>query len=250
MVVIAQRGSATTDNATGGDKTSLTFTKPTGTVAGDVVLVLWSANGVTVTPDTGFVEVVSQIADTSNLTTKLYYKVAGGSEPASYVFTCAAGPVMGSCTAWSGADNADPIGTNFATSGGAGVAEPATTPTTNNNALAGRVFYYRSALIVSATPITFTSGLSEVFEHATTSPGNTSRSHAMYLDAADFDDGASTKAGLAITATGTETRNTYGTFTLRAAITNAASDYGAASTVANVPKGGVGAKVVEYFRQA
>lgn len=218
---IAQRGSATTDNADNADKTSLVLTKPTGTVSGDVLVAFFTANSVAVTPPSGFTEVFSQIGSTSTLTSHMYVKVAGGSEPSTYTFTCSSGPVLCTLTAWSGVDNSNPVGTNFASSGGAGASEPQTTPTTNNDAVQGRVFYFRSAQL-SGTDVTFTGpggSVTELFDHLTVTSSNNRRMHALYTESTDFTGGGATKVGAAITASAAESNNTYATFVLRAAKT-------------------------------
>lgn len=240
-MAIAQRGGSTTDDASGSgsgaDKTSLVLTKPTGVVEGDVLIALWTANGVSVTPPTGFNLVVSQIAGTSTVTTKLYYKVAGASEPSTYTFTCTAGPVLCSMVAFSGVDNANPIdaSSGFATSGTTTSTEARTTPTTNNNAQQGRVFYYRSAMIGSDTALTFTGASgTELFDDTIIRTASSRRSHAMYCDTADFSGGGATKAGLAITCGATETQNTDGTFVLRAQLVTSAGTAAVTGT-ANAP---------------
>lgn len=232
-MAIAQRGSATTDDASAGDKTNYVVTKPTGVVAGDILVALWTANGVAVTPDTGFNLVVSQ---TNTITTKLYYKIAGGSEPSSYTFVSGLGPGVLSLVAFSGVDNINPISTNFATTGDAGGSDPAT-PTTNNDAQQGRVCYYRSAGVAAPTDITYTTAAAatELFDHVChRASAATNRSHALYLDNSSFTGGGATKAGIAIVAAGTETSSTYGTFVLRENLVINAGTAAVTSTV-NAP---------------
>lgn len=68
---------------------TLTVSKPAGTVSGDLMLAVMSAGGTgsgSWTGDTGWTE----IADEGSLPNlRLAYKMAGGSEPSSYTFTCA-----------------------------------------------------------------------------------------------------------------------------------------------------------------
>jgi sialidase-1 len=219
---ITQRGSASTDKISGADRSTLSVTKPTGTVAGDVLVAFFTRNGVAVTPPSGFTQVYSRIADTNGLTTSMYVKVAGGSEPATYDWTSGSGPIMCTITAWTGVDNVNPIGAaNFASSGGAGVSEPATTPTISaNTAQQGRLFYFRSTFLASATVVTLAGPggtVSEVFEESASTASNSHRTHALYTESTDFTRGGASKVGAAITATGTETKNTYATFVLQAA---------------------------------
>lgn len=93
--------SATTQN--GATSTSLVINKPTNTQSGDLMIAFMSSDSTatTWTGDTGWTEVADQNA-APNL--RVAYKVAGGSEPASYTFTAAASRVLaGSILTYRGA---------------------------------------------------------------------------------------------------------------------------------------------------
>ena len=87
-MAITHRNSQTyaSDSSTG----SLIFTKPTGTLEGDILVafIVYSSAGDTINPPTGFVEIEGGTGTTS-VTAKSYYKVAGDSEPTTYSFTSA-----------------------------------------------------------------------------------------------------------------------------------------------------------------
>jgi len=235
---ITQVGTATTaGTGATADTNSLVVNKPTGTALNDVLVAAFTCNSVTVTPPSGFTEFAS--TSNSTLFTRLYYKVAGGSEPATYTWgTSANGPIHVALTAWRGCDTADPIANDPATSNSTGATEPVTTPTmTANDTTTGRMFFVRSSFISSATPISFasTAFTQEVFETSQTTPGNTSRTQALYGWNHDFEGTAAAKPGVAVTATGTEANNTAFTFALRAQrVANAIAGHASASASLSV----------------
>lgn len=102
---IAQRGASTNGNST---NTSLTINKPTGVVAGDVMIVNIGQrnNGTTAPTCAGWTAISSGAIDGGTTLGALLYKVAGASEPASYTFTLGAGANNneGTIVAFSGVD--------------------------------------------------------------------------------------------------------------------------------------------------
>jgi hypothetical protein len=77
--------SASTQNTT--SSTTLTIAKPTGTIEGDLMVAVMAASTATTwTGDTGWTELADQGAGPS---LRIAYRVAGPSEPSSYVFTSA-----------------------------------------------------------------------------------------------------------------------------------------------------------------
>src|SRR5205823_12829996 len=102
QAAIALRGIATTATTT---TTTLTITKPTGVVAGDVMIANISNPGANAgATSTGWI-LIGAAANTGGRSTVLY-KVAGGSEPSSYAFALDAGTTagLGSIVAFSGVD--------------------------------------------------------------------------------------------------------------------------------------------------
>ena len=83
---IEYRSQASTSNS--GTGASLTITKPSNTASGDLmVAVMAHSSGTgTWTGDTGWTEAAEFTSDDPHL--RIAYKVAGGSEGASYTFTC------------------------------------------------------------------------------------------------------------------------------------------------------------------
>jgi hypothetical protein len=87
---IQQRGTATTNNGSG---TSLTLAKPTGVVAGDVMIANIALRGGTATQFptlSGWTNVTTPVdfeGGGAHHRCALLYKVAGASEPSSYTFT-------------------------------------------------------------------------------------------------------------------------------------------------------------------
>jgi hypothetical protein len=102
---IAQRGSSTNGTST---NTSLTINKPTGVVAGDVMIVNIGQrnNGTTAPLLSGWTPIASGVIDGGTTMGALLYKVAGGSEPTSYTFTLGSGADNneGTIVAFSGVD--------------------------------------------------------------------------------------------------------------------------------------------------
>jgi len=105
---IAQRGTATSATS---QTTTITITKPTGVVSGDVMLVNITSNNGSAASLLGWTSLGTGIFNGSNLHATVLYRVAGGSEPASYIFSLGAGAndAVGTIVAFSGVDNTTPI---------------------------------------------------------------------------------------------------------------------------------------------
>jgi len=101
--------SATSARATTGN---LTINKPVGVVSGDVMIasIAIRPDTATVTPPTGWTVVRTTIYSGTNKLI-VYYKVAGGSEGASYTWTMGSSPAysVGGILAFSGVDTSSPI---------------------------------------------------------------------------------------------------------------------------------------------
>lgn len=102
--------SATCGQASG--TSSITLNKPTGTVSGDVLVAhIGTSNGPALTTPSGWTQ-IPNLAGIINADQRLvsYYKVAGGSEPASYTFTTGATDgIAGGIAAYTGVDTTAPI---------------------------------------------------------------------------------------------------------------------------------------------
>ncbi len=224
-MTITQRGTFTS-SATASDALSQAVNKPTGVVAGDVLIALvthHTSNSDITSGPSGWTK-VDDFTTPGLLKTQVWVKVAGGSEPASYTWTAAGSATTQRitilCSAWAGADNVSPVGANIIVSGAqSNATEPLTTPSVTTTADVGRVFYLRASRVASNTPLTFSTAgaATEVGESGNNGAASgTSYSQALYVANADYS-GTGSKSGLAITASGTETDNNYGTFTLKAA---------------------------------
>ena len=137
--------------------TSLTVAKPAGTTAGDVLLATVShqgGSGRSISPPAGWTNIPgANASDGSNARIHAFYKVATGSEPASYVFTLTGGggmSIAGGVVALQGASTTSPINAaGAASTGGANVLQltaPSITTTKPNTALV-----YSGAVNTSAT---------------------------------------------------------------------------------------------------
>jgi hypothetical protein len=115
---------------------AFSMNKPAGVVSGDVMVATMRVSAFlsfSFSAPSGWTEVAS-ISDSN---AKLYYKVAGGSEPASYSFGSMVGlgaTMVGTIVAFSGVDNAAPIGaTAKSTGSGSTVPLPVVTATRNGS---------------------------------------------------------------------------------------------------------------------
>ncbi|MFM9006540.1 MAG: hypothetical protein ACKOSR_13735, partial [Flavobacteriales bacterium] len=171
---IALRGTATTATTTG---TTLTINKPTGVVAGDVMLVNISqlGNSGTDASLTGWtlsqaVTIPTTGGASNGRRAMVLYKVAGGSEPTSYSFTLGSGvsSAAGGIVAFSGVDNAAPIdasGSYTTSTGSTTVSAPTITTQTANAAV---IMFGAAAAnpTWSAWAATNPSSLTELYENA------------------------------------------------------------------------------------
>lgn len=124
-MAISYRASSAANNK-GAPTSTLAITKPTGTVAGDFLIGVFTAPQVTITNPSGWTNILTQSAS-SGARIQVAYKVAGGAEGASYSFTVSGSTttLAGSIMCLSGVDTTTPIDTSA--SNGA-VASSATTP--------------------------------------------------------------------------------------------------------------------------
>ncbi len=113
---IAQRGTSTSANST---NTTLTITKPTGVVAGDIMIAnITQRNSTGTISLAGWTAISQATYDGGSTSGAILYKVAGGSEPANYAFGLGAGANnnTGTLVAFSGVD----VTGGFLVGGGAG----------------------------------------------------------------------------------------------------------------------------------
>ncbi|MCP3141529.1 cell wall anchor protein [Pyxidicoccus xibeiensis] len=184
LSTVSYRSSST---ASGKSITSLTIAKPTGTVAGDVLLArIINRNNVAAvaTAPAGWTLLRSD-QSASQIKAWVFYKVAGSAEPASYAFTIDLASYMaGSISAFSGADNANPIDAHSGQKNGttASFDTPAIT-TTAANGLAvwfGAQIWTGAACPVS--PIVPPTGFTEPFDTCLVSSSTGLLYDAAYKD--------------------------------------------------------------------
>lgn len=157
-MAIALRGSPSHDS----NGTPLVLTKPVGTVSGDVLFCHVFSFGVITLPS-GFT-VIGSGTDGASENYVYAYKVAGGSEPATYSFSSTANPHVVSLWAMSGVDNTTPVEaySSINRNNTATPAAPAATPTVNNVWMVSLFYDSQQANTVSAGP----SGMTQLdFQH-------------------------------------------------------------------------------------
>lgn len=209
------------DTNTGGEPGttgSVVITKPDGVASGDVLVAFACTNELTITVPAGFTQVaLSANADTpGTFSGGMWYKVAGGSEPASYTFSKSAdgGPIAVSLSAFRGCNTTSPIDVSSEIAGGA-AGEPANPATSVTQTASGHLVYARFTRNVSGTSgvaeapaySNGTAGWSELGEAAAFSGATVNYGVGVY--AADADTGAGAQTEPAITVSRTETDNVY-----------------------------------------
>jgi hypothetical protein len=118
------RGTATTATSA---SASFTCAKPTGVVAGDILISLQFTDlGVGSTPS-GWTQLRNYTAD---IESRLAWKVAGSSEPASYTFSQSTGGIGGGAIviALQGASTSTPVSAVGSTGSGSTVTTPSVNP--------------------------------------------------------------------------------------------------------------------------
>lgn len=216
-MAITQVGSATSNTSTVG--TDIAVTKPTGVASGDVIIAFGCTTETTPYFDTlpaGFTEfATSATGDTPNLfRASAWYKICGGSEPASYTFGSggaegAGAPLVVTMAAWRGVDvSGSPILHVSEVAGGTST-EPSDPATSFTQSGTGRLFFVRAVRSTTAIP-TFsnaTGGWSELVDDGDFSGGSIRYGMALY--ARDIDTGAGAATEPSITCSTTETDNVY-----------------------------------------
>lgn len=218
-MTIAQRGSATTGtSANVVDGGTLACNKPVGVVDGDVLLAWVTRNDRTLDMPSGWTQVddkVAGVAGTDHFETALCSHVAA-SDGASYTWTvhgATAAPMLITIVAFSGVDTVHPLAGETMVGYNTDQVEPLTTGTTAKlYGVQYRALYSRSARIVSATPITFTTAgaATEISDAGIFSGGTVSYSQAVYLANAV----ATAATGAALTISGTAITDTHDVTTI------------------------------------
>ncbi|MFD4474688.1 hypothetical protein ACFWPU_01025 [Streptomyces sp. NPDC058471] len=202
-----------TQTGTQANATAATASKPTGTVSGDLLLAVFTSNSQNCTPPSGWTETTDEAIEVFRC--QVFYKVAGGSEPASYTFSVpAAAPLVLSVTALRGVDTADPIDIDMVSATSLTHAEPYSTPTVTGGSV-GRLVYIRAVRFSGSTVPTFTaSGVTELIDVGVFSGGSVSYGQGVYLATSDYSTSGS-QSGLAITTSQSESHNAVATLGIK-----------------------------------
>ena len=111
---VRRPGAGGTSITTGATSGSLTIAKPSGAVAGDVLLAAVTAAGNhtthNITPPAGWTFVRKD--GVNQMGQFVYTRVVGSSEPSSYTWSGLIGDASGGIAAYSGVDTADPVNTS------------------------------------------------------------------------------------------------------------------------------------------
>jgi hypothetical protein len=193
-------------------------TKPAGTVSGDVLVAFIGAIGTTVTftPPSGWTLLAAETSN-ANINYSVYYKVAGGSEPANYTWTPSIG-AKGSIQlgAYIDVDNTTPIDAhnNGLNSTGTVTTVPVavTVVTTGSDLLTAA--FGRHAFAAAHTTTTSDGSDVEQYDHGSTSGSGFDYVHAVYDSARSTTSGAATRT---ITSSGTENAYAWHAVALRPA---------------------------------
>jgi CSLREA domain-containing protein len=149
-------------SADSGGGNSITIARPAGVTTGDVLLAsIAQPNDGAVTPPAGWTLIRSDVQGTS-VRQDLFYRVATGSEPASYVFNLAqSGQSAGAIVAYDGVDTTSPIDVHGgqANTASASYTAPSVTPTVSGATLVA--FYANTTGTVTTPP----AGMTERADH-------------------------------------------------------------------------------------
>src|SRR5439155_1300364 len=166
---IGFRGAVSASSGGASSATSLAISRPSGTLANDVMVAsITSRTGSgtpTISAPAGWTLIVSTPDSGNNLTTATYWKVAGtaGADPGPYTFTVSSSRVAGGISAYSNVDTTNPIN---ASGGQASSSAPSITTTVANTMLVACFGRAGGSAIGAPT------GMSERFHAETSSSTN------------------------------------------------------------------------------
>src|SRR5207253_8306302 len=139
--IIGFRGAATNSSGTASSATSLSISRPSGTLANDVMVASISAHGSssppTIAAPAGWTSIVTTTSNGQNLAVPTYCKLActAGADPGPYTFTVSpSSRIAGGISAYFNVDTTNPIN---ASAGAASSSTPSITTTVANTMLVG-----------------------------------------------------------------------------------------------------------------
>jgi hypothetical protein len=188
-----------------GSGTSVTVTKPTGTVLDDLLLAFFTSNNQDCTPPTGWTELADETIEVFRC--QVFYKVATGSEPSNYQFSVGSNaPLVCTVSALRDVDKTTPIDISPTVGTDTSHSEAYTTPSLTGGT-SGRLIYFRTVRFSGTTPPTFTaSSVSEMSDVGVFSGGSVCYSQGLYMATSDYS-GSGSKSGLGITCSSSESHN-------------------------------------------
>src|SRR5439155_440589 len=169
--IIGFRGVSSASSGTAASATSLSNNRPTGTLADDVMVATITARAAsgtpTITPPSGWTEVLTTTQSGQNLTVSTYWKL-GGTDSGPYTFIVASSRVAGGITAYSNVNTTNPINVS---GGAASTSTPSLTTTVANTMLVA--CFGRSNTAIGAP-----SGMTERFHVESTNGTNDAASES------------------------------------------------------------------------
>src|SRR5204863_445793 len=189
---IGFRGAASASSGGASSATSLAISRPSGTLANDVMVAsITSRTGSgtpTISAPAGWTLIVSTPDSGNNLPTATYWKVAGtaGADPGPYTFTVSSSRVAGGISAYSNVDTTNPIN---ASGGQASSSAPSITTTVANTMLVACFGRAGGSAIGAPT------GITERFHAETSSSTNAASESADVAQAAAGASGAKASTG-------------------------------------------------------
>src|SRR5207249_3829175 len=189
---IGFRGAASASSGGASSATSLAISRPSGTLANDVMVAsITSRTGSgtpTISAPAGWTLIVSTPNSGNNLTTATYWKVAGtaGADPGPYAFTVSSSRVAGGISAYSNVDTTNPIN---ASGGQVSSSTPSITTTVANTMLVA--CFGRSGGSAIGAP----TGMTQRFNAETSSSTNAASESADVAQAAAGASGSKTSTG-------------------------------------------------------
>ena len=179
--------------------TSMVITKPAGTVLNDLLIATVSTqNDTTISPPAGWTQ-LGQLTEQNDVTMGVWYRVAGGSEPASYTFTWdSSRESNGAILRYDGADPVAPIDVSAITSNETSSPLAPSVTTTVSNAVVLRLFGSEGEVLESPVGDTYPGATTGRYAIETSCACSVSVSSAG-ADAAQATAGASGTASFSIT---------------------------------------------------
>jgi hypothetical protein len=242
-VAITHVGTETASNSANNVAGNLSPNVPAGTIEGDVMLafVYKAADSVhTVSAPGGWTALSSGAQQTTNLYGRVWYRVAGDSEPGSYTWSVSSTGIWGvAISTFRGVSSGSPINANAGDT--YTTQDPATAPTVTTT-LPTNIVTFRASRDNSTAEVTHTaSGVTELADWGNDG-GASTRNGAIYFDSAAVTAGSG-RGGLSVNPSGSVTDGVMFTIALTvfSELDANAAEMTHPTTTANKPVPAVGA---------